>query len=102
MIIGMNLSKELFISVDGKKVASAQLSDALEIGDIHLNIVVQDKQIRIFAGAIGGDSEQVLEYTDSVVRGGAFTFESVNARTRIENVFIYGLQPGENYSEVIA
>lgn len=63
---------------------------------------MQDKQIRIFAGAIGGDFEQVLEYTDSVVRGGAFTFESVNARTRIENVFIYGLQPGENYSEVIA
>ena len=102
MIIGMDLSKEVFISIGGDKVVTAQLSDELEIGEIHFEIVVQDKNIRIFAGALNGQTELVLEYTDQIVRGGAFTFESVNARTRIENVFIYGLRSDENYLDAIA
>ena len=102
LVLGMTLAKELFVSIGGEKVVTRKLTDSLEIGSMVLTIVVQDKDIRVFAGneaTVSGTA--ALEYTDSVVRGGAFTFESVNARTKLSEVFLYGLKSEENAENVL-
>ena len=100
MIIGMTLAKEVFISVSGEKLAAEKLPDSYKVESLHFKIVVQDKEIKIFVGETEEDCQLVLQYKDSIARGGAFTFECVNARTKIENVFVYGLKPGEAYENL--
>ena len=102
LVLGMTLAKELFVSIGGEKVVTRKLTDSLEIGSMVLTIVVQDKDIRVFAGNEATvSSTAALEYTDSIVRGGAFTFESVNARTKLSEVFLYGLKSEENAENVL-
>ena len=103
MKVGMTLSKELFVEIGGEKVASYKLANGFDIGNMYLTVAVQNKTVRVFAGASARpdlSGKPVLSYTDTLARGGAFMFESVNARTRIGDVFVYGLGAEEKIESV--
>ncbi len=103
MKIGMTLSKELFVEIDGEIVASHKLSSEFAVGKMYLTVAVQNKTVRVFANASARpdlSGKPVLTYTDTIARGGAFAFEAVNARTRISDVFVYGLGAEEKIENV--
>ena len=108
MFVGINSKKEAYIQYDGKILVSERLGEQFDEGNIYLTLVVQDKKIMLFADSyVSGDENgkqdystvPILEYEDSVVRGGVASLYFANGQAEYNRFQVYGLQPEEDYTQ---
>ena len=102
LYIGINDKKSVFIKEGETTLATEQL-DEMNVESLYFMVVVQNGVIRVYIDNWAEDQtwsdEPVLEYTDGRARGGALNFYDVQSRVVLDNLRIYGLREGEDYTQ---
>ena len=102
LYIGVNDKKTVFIKEKDETLASVQLDD-LNVESIYLMIVVQNNDIKVFIDNWMEDQvwsdKPVLEYRDSMARGGSFNIYGVQSRVTLDSLRIYGLKETEDFTK---
>ena len=108
MFAGINSRREAYIEYEGERLASVQLPDAFDEGNIYLTLVVRDGKIMLFADSYSEGDENgktdysttpILEYSEPVAMGGVVALYSANGDIEYNRFQVYGLNATEDYTE---